>query len=311
MARRLAVLLVVLSAVGCAPEEATKVATSAEDKKEGERVIAKNWPFDAEEAKRRQEQDAKELGVPVELTDSIGMKLVLIPAGEFVMGGGVSASEVARQVGGRPEFYENELPHHRVKITKPFYLGMYEVTQAEYEAIMQHNPSRFKGRDNSSVENVRWEDAVEFCRRLSEKDEKEYRLPTEAEWEYACRAGAASQYPSGNDHDRLDEYAWYSDKTGTGPALVGQLKPNAWGLYDMHGNADEWCSDWYGEDYYSGRPNPDKDPEGPETGGERVMRGGGKNSCFARSCRSANRYGGDPAKKVAYHGFRVVCEVKP
>ena len=160
------------------------------------------------------------------------MVLVPIPAGEFTMGS--PESEKDRK--------DNET-QHLVKITKPYYLGAYEVTQEQYERVMGKNLSDSKG-ENKPVENVRWSEAVEFCRKLSEKEGVEYRLPTEAEWEYACRAGTSTAYSFGNDESQLGKYAWYRDNSiSTHP--VGELKPNTWGLYDMHGNVWEWCQDLY------------------------------------------------------------------
>ena len=177
-------------------------------------------------------------------TNSIGMKLVLIPAGEFLMGS------------PEGEGYLVEHPQHRVRITKAFYLGTCEVTQEQYERVMGSNPSCFckngsgkdqvSGQDTGSfpVEMVSWEDAVEFCRRLSElPGEKSagrvYRLPTEAEWEYACRAGSSGRYGFGDQERGLGEHGWFSDNSHGKTHPVGQKKPNAWGLYDVHGNVWE------------------------------------------------------------------------
>ena len=182
---------------------------------------------------------------PKEITNSIGMKLVLIPKGTFMMGS--PESEKGR--------YENET-EHEVTISKDYYLGVYEVTQAQYEKVMGNNPSHFQGaivgNENADlpVENVPWHDAVEFCKKLSELPEEKkagrvYRLPTEAQWEYACRAGSKTAYSFDDEEGLLPVYGWFyrnsSDRTHT----VGLLEPNAWGLYDMHGNVWEWCSDWH------------------------------------------------------------------
>ncbi|MCX5671055.1 MAG: SUMF1/EgtB/PvdO family nonheme iron enzyme [Planctomycetota bacterium] len=201
---------------------------------------------------------------PAELTLDLGggvtMKMVLIPAGKFMMGSPDSAQ-------GPIDF---EVPQHEVILSKPFYMGVTEVTQAQYQAVMGKNPSEFKGATNP-VETVSWNDATEFCKKLSEKAGQAVRLPTEAEWEYPCRAGTQTAFSFGDDLSALGDYAWWdgnSDKT-THP--VGQKKPNSWGLYDMHGNVWEWCADWYGE-YPKG---PVTDPSGPATGyGGRVLRGG-------------------------------------
>ena len=224
-----------------------------------------------------------------ESADSIGMEFKLIPAGTFTMG----------DASGQ----DDETPHE-VTLTKPFKMGVHEVTQAQYEQVMGVNPSEYKGANNP-VEMVSWEDAVEFCRRLSELPaEKEagnvYRLPTEAEWEYACRAGTTTMYSFGDDESDLRNYAWYLRYSGGGTHPVGGKKPNAWGVYDMHGNVWEWCQDWYG-DYPSGSVT---DPSGAKSGETRVFRGGSW-SMTPEHCRSATRFGGFPWYRNGYFGFRV------
>jgi formylglycine-generating enzyme required for sulfatase activity len=219
-----------------------------------------------------------------ESADSIGMKFKLIPAGTFTMGDGDDA--------------------HDVTLTKPFKMGVHEVTQAQYEQVMGVNPSGFRGADNP-VEKVSWDDAVEFCRRLSELPaEKEagnvYRLPTEAEWEYACRAGTTTKYSFGDDESKLGDYGWFSENSGTKTHPVGGKSPNAMGLYGMHGNVVEWCQDWYG-DYPSGSVT---DPSGATSGSGRVCRGGGW-YFTAGGCRSADRGRTLPSFRYLYSGFRV------
>ncbi len=223
----------------------------------------------------------------MELPDSaisIGMEFKLIPAGTFTMGDGDDA--------------------HDVTLTKPFKMGVHEVTQAQYEQVMGVNPSIFKGADNP-VEKVNWDDAVEFCRKLSELPaEKEagnvYRLPTEAEWEYACRAGTTTKYSFGDDESDLEDYPWYDSNSADKTHPVGSKQPNAWGLYDMHGNVREWCRDRFG-DYPSGSVT---DPSGATSGSFRVIRGG----CWyftAEYCRSAYRGRGYPSIRNGLSGFRV------
>jgi formylglycine-generating enzyme required for sulfatase activity len=206
------------------------------------------------------------------ITNTIGMKFVLIPAGSFTMGSQLSPEEVAKRYGGEVKYYKDEQPPHPVKITKKFYLQTTETTQAHWKRIMGNNPSRMKecGED-CPVEFVSWDMVQQFIEKLNLMEGiNKYRLPTEAEWEYACRAGTTSVFSFGNKADKLGEYAWYSDNSGGGTHPVGKKMPNAWGLYDMHGNVWEWCQDWFG-DYPS---NSVVDPKGPAKGKHRVLRGG-------------------------------------
>jgi formylglycine-generating enzyme required for sulfatase activity len=185
----------------------------------------------------------------------------------------------------------------------------FEVTQEQYEQIVGRNPSVFKGAQNP-VEQVSWDDAVEFCRKLSRKTGRHVRLPTEAEWEFACRAGSKTRFCYGDDDDysKLGDYAWYSASLttkGDSTRPVGQKKPNDWGLYDMHGNVYEWCSDWYADSYEKANKT---DPAGPASGTSRVLRGG---SWFdaAYGCRSARRLGYPPVRRNHYFGFRVAVDL--
>ena len=228
-----------------------------------------------------------------EFTNSLGMKFRLIPAGRFLMGS--PANEKGR--------YEGEL-QHEVILTNPFYMGIYPVTQGEYERVMGSNPSRFKG-ERHPVESVSWDDVMAYIERLNSLAEevnlgRRYRLPTEAEWEYACRAGSGTAYFFGDEESRLGDYAWYGSNSARRTHPVGQKKPNAWGLHDMHGNVWEWCLDWDG-DY----PNSAvTDPSGPIDGSRRVFRGGGWGS-GAASCRSASRSRDDPSYRYSSLGFRL------
>ena len=220
-------------------------------------------------------------------TNSIGMEFVLIPAGSFMMGNNwsINYDESFDSLEGYDDD-DDEIPQHQVIISKPFYLGKYEVTQAQWVAVMGDNPSRFSGRDNP-VEQVSWNDVQKFIRRLNEKDgHGRYHLPTEAEWEYAARAGTTSVYSFGNDPVSLGRYAWYYGNAVKTTHPVGQKLPNPWGLYDMHGNVWEWVQDWYNWRYYADAP--DSDPKGPPSGSFRVFRGG---CCYysAVDCRSAGR----------------------
>ncbi len=247
----------------------------------------------------------------VQITNSLGMKFNLIPPGGFMMGS--PTSEWGRR---------GDETQHRVKITKPFYMSVHEVTQSQYERMMGKNPSHFSASGEGSwalrpgffsrllrapdtlqfpVEQVSWNDAVEFCNRLSKSEGVEYRLPTEAEWEYACRAGATTAYSFGDDERQLPQYAWYKDNFSETTHPVGELKPNAWGLFDMHGNVWEWCQDWYG-DYDL---QVVSDPTGPASGIRRVLRGGAF-SYRPRLVRAAIRYNSfRPDGRSLSFGFRL------
>jgi formylglycine-generating enzyme required for sulfatase activity len=229
-------------------------------------------------------------------TNSIGMKFVLIPAGTFMMG-------ADRNYEGANN---DEQPLHQVTISKAFYLGVYEVTQGQWEAVMDNNPSEFKGTDNP-VERVTWEEAQAFITRLNQKEgHSRYRLPTEAEWEYAARAGSTSTYYFGDDFSQFGAHAWYHANSDETTHPVGQKRPNAWGLYDMIGNVWEWTGDWYGQSYYANSPSVD--PTGPSSGPVRVLRGCGW-SLIAGRCRSARRAMSDPNNRVGTFGFRVAISL--
>jgi len=222
-------------------------------------------------------------------TDSGALKALMnsfvgLPAGEFMMG---SANGNA-----------DEKPVHRIRLSHPFEMGKYEVTQAQWEAVMGNNPSEFKGA-NLPVENVSWDDAQEFIQRLNARNDGYiYRLPTEAEWEYACRAGS-----SGNYAGKLAAMAWYDDDSDNTTHPVGTKKPNAWGLCDMYGNVFEWCQDWYDSNYYA--QSPTVDPQGPQSGSFRVKRGG--SWVFPASfSRSAARDLYSPVYHFNFLGFRLV-----
>jgi formylglycine-generating enzyme required for sulfatase activity len=248
------------------------------------------------------------------------MELVLVPRGKFLMGS--PKDEEGRR--------DDEGPQHEVRITRPFYLGVYAVTQAEYQKVTGKNPSWFckddfgkdkvKGLDTGRfpVESVSWHDARKFCDGLSKwaqekKAGRVYRLPSEAEWEYACHAGTKTPFHFGKSASSTQANFYGGSPYGgaaRGPYLgrtckVGSYKPNAWGLFDMHGNVWEWCADWYGKDYY--RDSPKTDPRGPSRGAGRVLRGG----CWGlpgRGCRAARRGGREPGDRDSAVGFRVACD---
>ena len=246
---------------------------------------------------------ARKLGVPVakelDLGGGVTIRLVLIPAGKFMMGSPDSEKGRVKNEG-----------QHEVTLSKPFYAGVTEVTQAQYQAIMGTNPSSFKGATNP-VEMVSWNDAAEFCKKLSDKTRQAVRLPTEAEWEYACRvedpprrAGTATAFSFGDSDSTLGDHAWYSANSGGTTHPVGQKKPNAWGLCDMHGNVWEWCADGYG-DYPKGAVT---DPQGAAPCAQRVLRGG--SWLFnTGNCRAANRHWSSPGGRLSDCGFRVVASV--
>jgi formylglycine-generating enzyme required for sulfatase activity len=243
-------------------------------------------------------------------TNSIGMKFVLIPPGRFLMGSphkGTTDNKDATLL-------------HLVDITKPFFLGQYEVTEAQWQAIMGNKPSLGK-EDNLAEGGVSWNDVQEFIKRLNQKENTDkYRLPTEAEWEYACRAGSQSDYCFGDDMDQLSEYAWYKYKTFGYPFMrpqpVGQKKPNAWNLYDMHGNVAELCEDGYIDNAYDllvkkAKVNPRKDAvkdpliksENPRQA--RVNRGGSYMDDWVPQKCGARKYW-SPRQSTGFIGFRLV-----
>ncbi len=292
------------------------------------------------EVLRRSEQLIRAILLTLRKSKTTGMKLAVLEAGEFLMGS--PRNESSRQA---------EETQHRVQLTRPFVVGAYEVTQREYEQVMKCNPSWFtptgKGKDkgvgkdtgNFPVENVTWYDAIEFCNRLSKLDGyppyykmtevkqvgetiknatvtiaggNGYRLPTEAEWEYACRAGTGSRYSFGqaNSGNQANLRPGPPIAYGSSPSwrtlgrttTVGSYPANPWGLHEMHGNAAEWCWDWYDRDYYA--TSPAKDPQGPATGKQRVIRGGSW-LVSEGSCRSASRVALTPDESNYYTGFRV------
>ncbi len=304
------------------------------------------------------------------ITNSLGMKLVLVPAGEFMMGADEPKADTMRAFPFfDPQILEREWPSHRVRITKPFYMGAYEVTLDQFRKFVDEAHYKIDSEDGQDMtgygkngENitskdfrpwapgwpikgnhptgyVSWNDANAFCKWLSKKEGKRYRLPTEAEWEYACRASTHTRYSCGNDPNNLIHYAntpdedraalypnrevdvfdangkqtnktmpypWTKGHDGyawTSP--VGSFRPNKFGLYDMHGNCWEWCSDWFAEDYY--KHSPTNDPTGPATGTIKVSRGAGFDN-GPMTLRCARRDGGTPESHDCHDGFRVVCE---
>ena len=285
-------------------------------------------PFDATTARSAAEAQAAQLAWARSLgqseptvSNSVGMKFAIIPPGEFQMG--PSKAEEKRTalqalIEGDPSWTSSESPLHRVRITRPYFLQTTEVTQGQWKAVMGTEPWRFekdvRHGDHLAATYISWEDAQLFCRKLGEKEGATYRLPTEAEWEYACRAGTTTRYHFGDSEDRLGEYAWFYDNAWDIDEKyahqVGRKKPNAWGLFDMHGNASELCRDAFDKDYYRQFASRTAvDPQGPSSGdSDRVGRGG----CWFSSpsyCRAANRSRYSPGSRIKVLGMRVVREV--
>jgi len=248
--------------------------------------------------------------ISVDIASGVKMQFVKIPAGQFMMGSGKSPQDVVTAM-GLPEAFVNYLkdehPQHRVEITKPFYLGKYEVTQRQWKAVMGANPSFRKG-DGNPVETVNWSDCQAFIAKLNKKIDKpgvEFVMPTEAQWEYACRAGTSTLFSFGDDKKVFGDYAWYGRNSVKTLQPVGLKKPNPWGLYDMNGNASEWCSDWYGV-YKTASQN---DPTGPSKGLSRVVRGGSFYQDTPDSFRSAERYHDHPDFRYYRYGLRLVMNM--
>lgn len=283
-------------------------------------------PFSAEEAKKHQERWAAYLKVPPTLTNSIGMKLILIPPGEFDMGSSREEVDGYRREQKERGIEEKKVrvyiaamlraegPRHRVKITRPFYLGICEVTQSQWIAVQGKNRSYFakatlgEASGERPIEMLPWNEAAEFCKKLSAQPQevaakRVYRLPTEAEWEYACRAGSDTSHFFGNEA-KLGDYAWFETNSNQRPHPVGLKKANAWGLYDVYGNVWEWCADSWSRDYYE-QSSP-RDPQGPPPNEFHIRRGGSWR-LPELLCRSAFRFN---HSGISYDtGFRAVCEV--
>lgn len=247
-------------------------------------------------------------------TNSLGMEFVRVPAGEFMRGSKLSAAELSDRFGVKAVAFEDQFPRHKVTLTKTFYLGVTEVTQKQWRRVMGELPEPDWGgplRPDELGDNLpvgcSWHDAVAFCEKLSEKEGRRYSLPTEAEWEYACRAGSDTIYHFGDETDELAKYAWYCEEPydlwiegALHPRKVATKKPNAWGLFDMHGNVNEWCQDWFGA-----YPESDTvDPTGPKNGEARVIRGGNF-VLIASYCLASSRSTATPRKRGSGTGFRV------
>jgi formylglycine-generating enzyme required for sulfatase activity len=273
---------------------------------------------DVDRVRRERSEDK---GLPTDFSNTLGMKFKLIPAGKFAMGS--PKEEIDRCLklvgdGWEKDRLPTEGPEHKVEITQPFYMGTTEVTVGQFRQFVDEEGYRmgdvrwrypgFEQTDNHPVVFVSWQNAVDFCNWLSEKEGKKYRLPTEAEWEHSCRAGkSGTRYCYGDDDAQLEHYGWYNENSRGGTEPVGKKKPNDWGLCDMHGNAWEWCQDFYDPNYF--KDSPVKDPRGG-TSGERVLRGGSWNN-LPVDCRSALRNHTVPGHREDNDGFRVLLVAPP
>ena len=301
-------------------------------------VLALTWSARAidvpgwAKASSAQVSEAQRLRVPVAFTNSIGMKFVLIPPGTFTMGSGQPAAVVARECGipqAQAGWFYDEHPSHPVTFTNAFYLGIYEVTQAEYRRVVSAGskpkgarqpeewPAEFRGANKPMIY-VSWEQAEQFCdilNRLEAGTGRNYSLPTEAQWEYACRAGSTTAFSFGqtlatDQANYNGRYPYAEGRPGKNrgtPLPVGSLAANAWGLYDMHGNVSEWCL--HGYDRYDSAPvvNP-PGPEKENWANHRIVRGGAWRS-YGGACRSACRLRNSFRASANYIGFRVSCSV--
>jgi formylglycine-generating enzyme required for sulfatase activity len=301
-------------------------------------------PFNAEQAEQHQKAWAKYLNVDVEYTNSIGMKFRLIPPGEFMMGSNAEEIEEALKFAGEDKHWQecikSEAPQHKVILTQPIYLGVNEVTQAEYEKVMGVNPSHFapsgEGKEavagmeatSHPVETVSWNDAAEFCAKLSKQEELKpfylragetvtpldgtgYRLPTEAEWEYACQAGTTTKYWIGDKDEDLARAGWFETNSDGRTHAAGELKANPYGLCDIHGNVYEWVQDGWDRTYYSEleeTPATNPNSPSPSSGSLRVLRGGHWNY-GSPNCRAANRLAYHPTFRYSSIGIRVALPV--
>ncbi|HYQ60982.1 MAG TPA: SUMF1/EgtB/PvdO family nonheme iron enzyme, partial [Desulfatiglandales bacterium] len=297
---------------------AARIKQDEADKRAKE--VAQAKPKAEQPQRARADVPKKQQTASSKSSDSIEMEFVLVPKGRFIMGSPGDES-------GR---YQNEAPQHEVQITKSFSMGKYEVKVSEFREFVKatgyktdaetkgwawvlrgkkwekqaglywDNPG-FSQQESHPVTCVSWNDAVAFAKWMSKMTGHSYRLPTEAEWEYACRGGSKGAYSFGPDSGALGNYAWYLRNSGEKTHPVGQKSPNAWGLYDMHGNAREWCQDWYG-DYPAGSV---VDPVGPPDGLKRVSRGGSWGSAAGDS-RCAERKNGVPSDASGLSGFRLI-----
>lgn len=306
-------------------------------------VVEAFYRIEAEKADKKtastlskaQKAAARKLGVPVTFENAFGMRFVLIPPGTFMMGSSEQPEDVARQCavsGAQAGWFHDEHPRHKVTLTKAFYMAVHEVTQGQYKSVLLQKPDKaqeerlfagypetFRG-DDLPMANISWDEAaIKFCKQLSQKDKRTYTLPTEAQWEYACRAGTGTPFAFGKTitSEQANFHGAYTYGDGSSgkkqfrekPMPAGSFPPNAWGLHDMHGNVNEWCRGWYIP--YDGQPRIDPEgPAEPPAGGKfRVLRGGAWRS-YGAACRAAFRmkHGGGRSQNFKI-GFRVCCAV--
>lgn len=229
----------------------------------------------------------------VDLGGGVQMEFILIAPGSFIMGSDENTGD------------GDESPEHKVTLTQPFYLGKYEVTQEQWEAVMGNNPSEFKGTKRP-VDTVSWNDCQSFLAKLGKKTGRKFALPTEAQWEFACRAGTTTLWSFGKDDARAGDFAWIGDNSNATTHPVGLKKPNPWGLHDMYGNVWEWCADWYEKHAYAA--GDVTDPLGPPPSGGRILRGGAWGE-HPNNARSAVRNCIGPAERHNGTGLRCVMLV--
>jgi formylglycine-generating enzyme required for sulfatase activity len=234
-------------------------------------------------------------------------EFVFIPAGTFQMGTTDAERSWLLEQKAWSQFNECELPAHQVTISKPFLMGKFEVTQRQWKQVMGNNPSAFKGED-LPVDSVSWEEVMRFLQKINHDTPAKYRLPTEAEWEYCCRADSTNAFGLGRSGETVAPvhvacYAWFRGDADNRTHPIGEKRPNAFGLYDMHGNVWEWCQDWYAPDFYS--RSPKVDPCNTEPSTERCFRGGSWFLDWA-NLRASYRSGNLPSFKSQYVGFRLV-----
>jgi formylglycine-generating enzyme len=250
------------------------------------------------------------------LGKGVVMKCALVPAGDFMMGGKFDAAESVKRFGGKEIHYAGERPGRKVTISKPFYIGVYEVTQAQWEAVMDSKPYADKmltkiGPDYPASW-ITWNEAAEFCKKLSKKTGKQVALPTEAQWEYACRAGSTTAFCYGDDPKQISQYGWWrgnmidNDKSKSYARKGGLKKPNALGVYDMHGNVWEWCSDWYAKDFYASGNNVD--PLCVKKAKTRSARGGSWYNDPIHLRSAARNSWTAPTYRHYNYGFRVMVK---